>query len=398
MTPSARLAAAASILENLDFTRLVDPQLKRWQREHRFAGSGDKRAIADRVYTCLRQMRSAAGYAGGRTGRALVIGSLVSDDGLGVDAIAALCVGGYGLDPLTDEERVVLSAAPVFESEAARVDWPDWLMPQTVRAFGAAAADELDALRARAPLDLRVNTLRCTLEAARASLAEQGMEAEPVAVSSTALRLPPGTPVATSAAFAEGLVEPQDAASQAVVAFTQVEPDQTVLDYCAGAGGKTLALAAQMQNRGYLYAHDIDARRMEELPERAKRCGAKIIERISTEHLKSEMYDVVLVDAPCSGSGSWRRDPLGKWRLTPERLESFEAAQREAVNTAAHFVRGGGTLTYATCSVLPSENDDQVARVLAGRPDLTLEDTLALWPHRDGCDGFYAARFRKRGD
>lgn len=397
MTPSARLAAAASILEALDFTRLIDPQLKRWQRDNRFAGAGDKRAIADRVYTCLRQMRSAATYAGGRMGRALVLGSLVSDDGLSVDEIAELCTGGYGLDPLTEAERTALSATPIFETEAARFDWPDWLMPHVIRSFGADVGDEIEALRHRAPLDLRVNTLRGAVEFAQKSLADVGMEAEPVPHSETALRLAPGTRVTASAAYAEGLVEPQDAASQAVVDFAKVEPDQTVLDYCAGAGGKTLALAARMQNRGTLYAHDIDPRRMEDLPDRAKRCGVKIIERVATDRLSPEACDAVLVDAPCSGSGSWRRDPLGKWRLTPQRLEELEAAQRDALGNAASYVRTDGTLTYATCSVLPNENADQVTWFLQRRPDFQLQATLSLWPHRDQCDGFFAARFRRSG-
>ncbi len=397
MTPSARLAAAASILDTLDLTRLVDPQLKAWARQNRFAGSGDRRAIADRIYTVLRRRRSSAAQGGAETGRALVLGSLVTEDGLGVDQISDICSGSYGLDPLSADERRALSSKPVPDSPGAELDWPDWLYPQAEHVFGASIAAELDALRQRAPLDLRVNTLRATRSEVIANLQDEtGISAEPVGIAETALRLPSATRILQSRAFEEGLIEPQDAASQAVALFARAEPDKRVLDFCAGAGGKTLALAAQMQNRGELIAHDVDPRRMQDIPNRAARVGVDIIRRAAIAGLTEGRFDTVLVDAPCSGSGSWRRDPLGKWRLTDDRLAELHSAQREALSQAAAYVRQGGRLTYATCSVLPSENSGQVAYFLELNKDFELEDTLELWPDRDGCDGFYAARFYRR--
>ena len=397
MTPAARLAAAAEILDSLSLNSLIDPQLKTWARKNRYAGSGDRRAIADRIFTVLRRKYSSAAASGGDSGRCLVLGSLVVDDGLPVDAIAALCEGPYGLDPLSEPERVSLSATPSFATDSERLDWPDWLYPQAESVFQDQVAAELDALRKRAPLDLRVNTLRGTRSEAIERLADEiGITAAPVPVAQTALRLAASTRVQNTEAYQTGLIEPQDAASQAVATFAQAKPGGRTLDFCAGAGGKTLALAAVMKNQGELIAHDVDPKRMEDLPNRAARAGAKIIRRASIAGLKPERFDTVLVDAPCSGSGSWRRDPLGKWRLTPERLQQLQQAQREAMSTAAIYIKPGGALTYATCSILPSENREQVDLFLASNAEYNLEDTLNLWPARDDCDGFFAARFRRQ--
>jgi len=399
VTPGARLAAAAEIIDGLDLERLIDPQLKAWARRNRFAGSGDRRAIADRVFTVLRRMRSSAAVIGAESGRALVLGSLVTEDGLEPDAMSELCGGTYGLEPLNDHERRALRAEPIYESDAARLDWPDWLFPQAEAAFVDEVATELDALRRRAPLDIRVNTLRGTREiAAERLFNENGIRAETLSVADTALRLPAATSIQQTEAYLSGLIEPQDAASQAAAAFVAAQPGARVLDFCAGAGGKTLALAAQMQNTGEIAAHDVNPKRMDELPARAARAGVRIIRRTATAGLRQGYYDAVLVDAPCSGSGSWRRDPLGKWRLTPERLADLQEAQREALSAAARYVRPGGTLTFATCSVLPSENSDQVAQFLSANSTFEIEEMRNFWPARDGCDGFFAARFRKTSD
>lgn len=395
MTPAARLAAAAEILDGLDYSRLVDPQLKAWARKNRYAGSGDRRAIADRVYTCLRKKRSSAVFGGGSSGRALALGSLAVEDGLDAATISSLCPGGYGLDPLTDAERDTLVRPMKALDTGERLDWPDWLLDEAKKAFGKVLDTELEALRNRAPLDLRVNTLRGTRSKAQSDLTLEGIEATPIKVCDTALRLPAATSILNSSAFRDGLVEPQDAASQAVAIFANAQSGQTVLDYCAGAGGKTVALAAQMDNRGTLLAHDVDPRRMKDLPDRAERCGISIIRRCVPAELLPESCDTVLVDAPCSGSGSWRRDPLGKWRLTPERLAELHLAQADALQNASRFVAAGGLLTYATCSVLPSENCDQVARFVLQNPNFIVDDALELWPDRDETDGFFATRFRR---
>ncbi len=390
MTPAARLAAAADILDTLGLTRPVEPQLKSWARGNRYAGSKDRRAISDRVYTVLRRLRSASLQGGGETGRLRVLGSLVAVDGLSVDTIEGLCAGGYGLAPLTDAERVALSCMPDWPSEGARLDWPDWLMEQAVEAFGEGVERELDALRQRAPIDLRVNTLKASREQAILALGESGLDPLPLAAP-TALRLPAGSAVAHSRAWREGLVELQDAGSQAIAAMVGAQPGETVLDYCAGAGGKTLALAAAMQNQGRLFAYDVEPGRMADLPERAGRAGVRCLTRLQKCDLAAleGVCDRVLVDAPCSGSGSWRRDPAGKWRLTPEGLSRLTALQDAALDAALRYLRPGGVLVYATCSVLRVENEARIDALLARHPFLTAGQSLHLHPARDECDGFF---------
>lgn len=397
MTPAARLAAVAGILDTFDLARPVEVQLRAWARGNRYAGSKDRRAIADRLYTILRRWRSCAAQGGGGTGRARVLGSLAAVDGLSTGEIAGLCIDGYGLPWLNDTEWTILSREPDWASGAERLDWPDWLWGAAVEAFGPETARELDALRGRAPVDLRVNTLKATLAQALAALEEDGIShAEPRPP--LALRLPPGTPVLTTRAWREGLVELQDAGSQAVAAMTGARPGETVLDACAGGGGKTLALAAMMENRGRLLAFDVATARMADLPERARRAGATRIEilRGDAPERQGGACDRVLVDAPCSGSGSWRRDPVGKWRLTPAMLSALTRMQDEALDTALPALRPGGTLVYATCSVLRAENEDRIAALLARHPGLSLEETRRLHPARDGCDGFFAARLSLR--
>lgn len=395
MTPSARLAAAAAILDDLDWSRPVEPQLKAWARSNRYAGSKDRRAIADRIYTILRRRRTCAAPLGADTGRALVLGSLSAADGLSVDEITALCGGGYGLAALTETETTALASPPAFDTPAARLDWPDWLYPQAQTAFGSATDIELDALRQRAPVDLRVNLLKSTAETARSALQDEGFAPETVSGTPAALRLPPASSIARSAAFADGLIELQDASSQTVALFTQARAGQTVLDYCAGAGGKTLALAAMMQNTGALHAYDVAPERMRDLPDRASRAGASlnIIRTADALQRLRGQCDVVLVDAPCSGSGSWRRDPMAKWRLTPETLAHCHAMQSEALAAAAAFVRPGGRLIYATCSILPSENGVQASGFLSRNDGFRSDDTLTRHTARDGGDGFFAACF-----
>jgi 16S rRNA (cytosine967-C5)-methyltransferase len=392
MTPSARLAAATDILDTLDLSRPVEPQLKAWARANRYAGSKDRRAIADRVYAVLRHRRSSAAHGGGESGRALLLGSLIAVDRLSMAEMDVVCSGGYGLAPLTDAERAILSRIPDWSSEAERLDWPEWLWEEAVAAFGTDTASELAALRRRAPLDLRVNTLKATPKAAMQALRAEGLE--PERVGPLALRLPPGAPVQRGAAWAGGLVELQDAGSQAVAALTGAQPGETVLDYCAGAGGKTLALAAATEDRGAVLAHDIAPARMADLPERARRAGIGAIRFVSAADLKDweGRCDRVLVDAPCSGSGSWRRDPAGKWTLTRARLDDVMQTQDAVLASAARYTCCGGALTYATCSILKGENEERVAAFIARNPAFRLDKQVRLHPARDCTDGFFAAR------
>ncbi len=395
MTPGARLAAAAGIMDILDFQVSVDVQLKAWARRNRYAGSGDRRAIADRVYSVLRKKRSSAITGGGTDGRALILGNLVAEDGLSVDEIAGLCCGPYGLAPLSEQEKRHLGDQPLFVDDAEKFDWPEWLYPEALAAFGKAAGHELNALRSRAPVDLRVNLLAATREHAINMLAAEGITAHILDHSDTALRVAPSTPVSKTDAYNSGVVELQDAASQVVADFARVTSGDTVLDFCAGGGGKTLALAARMENRGYISAFDVNAERMADLPNRIGRAGITIIECVPAFGLRKNYYDAVLVDAPCSGSGSWRRDPSGKWRLNAEGLDGIFRAQRDALINASDCVKPEGTLTYATCSVLPVENRRQIDWFLSERTGFRLEETRTLWPYRDDCDGFYMARLRR---
>ena len=406
MTPSARLAAAAEILDTWlagydapagdQKPTPIDVSLSVWGRANRYAGSKDRAAIADRVYGCLRRMASLGGRMGARTGRALVLGSLREIDAMTPEEIGALAADGrYGIGALEAAELAALSDTPDLPAAQA-LDWPEWLLSEAQRAFGPALQDELSAMRDRAPVDLRVNRLKADRDSAMAALAAEGVAALPHPLSPDALRCAPGTPVARTRAYLDGLVELQDAASQAAALMAAAAPGETVLDYCAGGGGKTLALAAQMQGRGRLIAHDVAPARMRDLPERAQRAGAhgEMIDTQDLEELR-DACDLVYVDAPCSGSGSWRRDPEGKWRLTPEALAHVQAAQIEALTAAAAYVRPGGRLVYATCSILPCENADQVAGFLAAHSGFSLKNSASYWPARDGADGFYCASLHK---
>jgi 16S rRNA (cytosine967-C5)-methyltransferase len=268
---------------------------------------------------------------------------------------------------------------------AEALDLPDWLLPLWQESFGADAAPVADALRQRAPVFLRVNLARAGREAAIAALAEEGITAKPHPLASSALEVTGNArKVQTSDAYASGLVELQDAASQAVVEALPLADGMRVLDHCAGGGGKTLAMAARA--RLALCAHDAAPRRMADLPARAARAGVQVTLTERPEDLAP--FDLVLVDAPCSGSGSWRRDPEGKWALTPARLATRVAEQAAILHRAAGMVRPGGYLAYATCSLLVTENAGQIAAFRAAMPGWESRADRAFTPLTGG-DGFY---------
>jgi len=395
MTPGARVQAAIEVVDGwLKADEGLDRVLTRWGRAHRFAGSKDRAGIADLVYDAVRRMRSAAWVAGAGAGdmmpdgdpprgRDLLRGSLVLD---GIDPATLFTGQGHAPAPLSGGERRPrpLAGAP----RAVRLDLPDWI--DTLLADRAEA--ELVPLRHRAPLDLRVNALKATREDALAALARDGIAAQPVPLAPMALRVSDrARHVQRSQAYRSGMVEIQDAASQAAAAFAAARPGETVLDLCAGGGGKTLALAADMANRGRLIAHDIAPSRMAALPERAARAGAAVA-LIRTPELDTlrGRCDLVLVDAPCSGSGAWRRNADAKWRLTEAALATLCRTQAELLAEAAGLAAPGGRIVYVTCSVLPQENAAQVLRFVASDPawQIAAERTFAL---TDGGDGFYAA-------
>ncbi len=386
MTPGARIAAAIGLIDAfLAGSDPMDRMLTRWGRENRYAGSGDRRAIADLVYDGLRRLRSAS-WAGGErepSGRAAMIGLLRQ---AGRDPATLFDGKGHSPEPLTAEEadaRLPDPPAPVA------LDYPDWMDDLLRTSLGADMAPVMAAMQERAPVWLRVNTLKASPADAIDVLSEDGVSAEPAGDerAPAALLVSEGARrVAASRAFAEGLVEVQDLSSQVVATMAGASPGEVVLDFCAGGGGKTLALGAEMQGQGRLLVHDADERRLADLWRRAERAGLNP-ERGDPVSLAGAC-DLVFADAPCSGSGAWRRNPDARWRLTAERLAKLTALQDEVLDQAAACVRPGGRLVYATCSMLNCENAERIAAFLARQPDFTAGAETVLRPPEPG-DGFY---------
>lgn len=359
----------------------AEAALTAWARGARYAGSGDRAAVRDHVFDALRRRRSLAALGGGADGRGLMLGALRN---AGTDP-DALFTGGHAPAPLTAAERAHLSRpAPMSEAEA--LDIPDWLAPALRDSLGDRFAPVMAAMRHRAPVYLRVNLARIPRNDAMARLAAEGIATRPGPLADTALEVTANARrIQHSATYAQGLVELQDAASQAVVAVLPVTPGMRVLDICAGGGGKALALAAR---GAAVSAHDADPRRMADLPRRAARAGVRI--PLLADPAAAGPQDLVLADVPCSGSGSWRRDPEGKWRLTPDRLQALLATQAAILDRAAGLVRPGGSLAHATCSLLRAENVDQSRGFLARHPSWRLMWDRD-WTPLEGGDGFHLA-------
>lgn len=381
MTPAARLSAAIEILDRVLAGAPAEQVLTNWARASRFAGSGDRHAVRDLVYDALRCRRSFAALGGAETGRGLILGGLRS---AGVDPETLFTGEGHAPAPLSSAD---IGQAP---TGFAALDIPDWLASQMQQDLGDAFKTVAEALRHRAPVFLRANLARGSRASARAALAEAGIEAEPHPLSPTALLVTAGARrVSASDPYTGGLVELQDAASQAVVDALPLADGMRVLDYCAGGGGKSLAMAARARVK--LLAHDSDPRRMRDLPARAKRAGIKVE---VLPGAPSGLFDLVLADAPCSGSGSWRRAPEGKWALTPQRLQDLRNIQSEILDKASALVQPRGWFAYATCSLLNAENRDQIDAFLARTGKWSLQRELRLTPI-DGADGFYLALLQR---
>jgi 16S rRNA (cytosine967-C5)-methyltransferase len=385
MTPAARLQAAIEMVDVVVSAAVrggaaADTLIARYFKTRRYAGAKDRRAVRDLAYAAIRR-------AGERpaSGRAAMIG-LARDR----PDLAALFDGSRnGPAPVGDEPIAGAGIAPV------------WLETKLAASLGP---EELPALLERAPLDLRVNRLKATREAVRAELSD----AEHGLLSPDALRLPEGTRVETLPAFLEGRVEVQDEGSQLIAAACDAAPGLTVIDLCAGAGGKTLALAAAMAGKGRLIACDVDRPRLSRLAPRAERAGATIETRLLDGGREAQgladlesRADVVLIDAPCSGTGTWRRNPEARWRLTPERLARLKAMQAHVLDFGAPLVRPGGRLVYAVCSLLDEEGRERIEAFLAAHPGWTSIDPVAvgrihgpgrrLTPAHDRTDGFFIA-------
>ncbi len=389
MTPAARIAGAIGILDRILTGTPAEQALTGWARASRFAGSGDRAALRDHVYDALRCLRSYSAQAGAAqpSGRALMIGALRAAGG---DLAAVFSGAGHAPLALTEAELAAISAAPPLAALplALRIDCPDWLLPALSDSLGDNLEPVMAAQRRRAPVFLRVNLARIGREAAVAELAQEGISADPHALAEAALLVTVNaSKIKTSRVYLEGFVELQDAASQAAVEGLPLKAGMSVLDYCAGGGGKTLAMAARA--RCDFTAHDAAAERMRDLPPRAARAGVRV--RLADRAaLDRQSFDLVLVDAPCSGSGTWRRAPDAKWRLTPERLTELTALQDLILGEAAAHVRPGGYLAYMTCSLLACENQDRIDGFLARNSGFVLQSQRCFTPLQGG-DGFYSA-------
>lgn len=429
MTPAAHISAAIEILAELSARRRpAADAIKDWGLSHRFAGSKDRAAISGLVFDALRKRASSAFVMGEETPRAIMIGALREARGLTLDTVTTLFSGeGHASAPLSAEERERFETATLDDAPAhVRGDYPDWLAERLEAAFGDAAAEEGRALAERAPVDLRVNILKASREDALRRLAH--LHPEPTPLSPLGLRLSPGPhgrgpALAAEPAYVKGLVELQDEGSQLAALLCAAQPGEQILDLCAGGGGKTLALAGQTHNRGQIYAYDDDGRRLTPIYPRLERAGARNVQvrapRGAADVLADleARCDLVLIDAPCTGTGTWRRHPDAKWRLAPGALESRIAEQRALLEQARRFVKPGGRLVYVTCSLLRDENEDQIAQFLAERSEFSAVPAeaaaeqaglpelarfasphgpgLRLGPRVSGTDGFFVAVLRR---
>lgn len=386
MTPGARIAAAIEILDTYLSGTAVEQALTGWGRSHRFAGSKDRAAIRDHVFDAVRRLRSSAALGGAENGRAIMIGMLRGQE---IDPDTLFTGEGHAPEVLTAAERTH-KADP---SRADRLDCPDWMLPLFDESLGAKADAVLETLRHRAPVFLRVNTARATLSQAQDALAGEGIETQPHLLATTALEVTQNPrKINGSQAFSNGWVELQDAASQAVVEALDITPGMRVLDYCAGGGGKALAMAALGAK---VTAHDIAPARMKDIPARAARAGCQIRLAQTHELPSLGMFDLVLADAPCSGSGSWRRAPQGKWLMTAERFSELLDMQKSILSELPAFVGASGEIAYATCSVLDQENTMQVADFMSKNTDWS-EAAHVAFSTLDGGDGFYLSRLKRK--
>jgi 16S rRNA (cytosine967-C5)-methyltransferase len=421
MRDGGRIAAAVEVLADIEARRRpAHLALKAWGGEARYAGAKDRAFVSGLVLDVLRRRRSLAWMMAEESDRARTLGAVRYVWGWPLDRIEAAAAELHGPGELTETERLRL-AQPVPLNDAPPPvvgDYPDWLDGPLARVFGEGRALEVQAMTARAPVDLRINTLKSDADHVLKALAP--FHPELLGFPSGAVRIPPpaaserAAPVEAAPAFERGWFEVQDAGSQIAAATAGEVRGRQVLDFCAGGGGKTLALAAAMGNTGQLYAYDADARRLADTVRRSQRAGVRNLQVRSPidpkalEGLEGRM-DLVFVDAPCTGSGAWRRHPDTKWRLTPQQLERRLGDQNAVLAGAAPYVKPGGRLIYVTCSLLAEENDERVAAFAAAHPAFTSEAVelagaeawrtpdgyLRMTPRTAGTDGFFVATMKR---
>jgi len=421
MRDGGRVAAALAVLEDMAARhKPAHLALRSWGEGARYAGAKDRAFVAGLVLDVLRRRRSLAWRMGEETERARALAALRFVWDWPQTRLEAVADEPHGPGALNDTERrrlddpIPLAAAPA----PVRGDYPDWMDESLARVFGQTRAAEGEAMAARAPVDLRVNTLKS--DAAHVTKALAAFGPQPLGFPPDGLRIAPpaaserAAPVEAAPEFAKGWFEVQDAGSQIAAAVASDIAGRQVLDYCAGGGGKTLALGAAMRGTGQLYAYDSDARRLKETVTRAQRAGLRNLQVRSPMRgdalagLEGRM-DLVFVDAPCTGSGTWRRHPDAKWRLTPAQRERRMAEQDAILAAASRFVKPGGRLIYATCSLFAEENEDRVAAFLAEGAGFAVEPIakagterwrtdagfLRLTPRTAGTDGFFVATLRR---
>ena len=429
MTPAARIAAAIEVLGDIEGRRRpAADAMKDWGLSHRFAGSSDRAAISSLVFDALRRKSSSAWLMSENGPRAETLGMLRRTRSLSLEAIEALFSGeGHAPAKLSETERARLAAVDLAGAPTHVVgDFPEWLAPHFEASFGDEAADEGEALAERAPVDLRANLLKTTRDKALTHLAHLAPEATPLSPIGLRIAIRPdgrGPALGAEPAYVKGLIEVQDEGSQLAVLLTEAKPGLQVLDLCAGAGGKTLAMAAMMANKGQIYATDDDGRRLAPIFARLERSGARNVQVRSPKGEADVLADLegrcdlVLIDAPCTGSGAWRRNPDAKWRIRPGALDQRIKEQDEALEKALRFVKPGGRMVYVTCSLFRAENEDRIATLLARCDGLLPVDAAAqakasglpaladhrspfgpgfrLSPRATGTDGFYVATLAK---
>ena len=407
MRLAGRLAAAITVLTEVDaHRRPASEALKGWGLANRFAGAGDRAAIGNLVYDALRRRASHAYAMGDTSARAAVLSVAVRDWGLTTEALeTALAEDPHAPEALTEGERAALgNPEPLATApDHIRADLPEWVVPEFVGQFGEGWVEEGAGMTLRPPVDLRVNALKSDAERVSRSLARFSPQPGLVPL---ALRLPAGpgdarTPnVLTDEAYLKGWFEVQDQGSQVAALLAGARPGEQVLDLCAGAGGKTLAMAAMMGNKGQIFAHDSDRFRLAPIYDRLKRAGVRNAQvRPPNPGALDDLVgklDRVVIDAPCTGSGTWRRRPDAKWKLTPAQLAERVAEQASILDDGVRYVKPGGTLVYITCSVLNSENVLQAEAFLARHPDFTAAPADRPWHALMSGTGA-RARFLKRG-
>ena len=435
MTPGARIEAAIQLLDEIDKARApADDVVGEYFRRHRFAGVKDRAAISGHIYAVLRH-RAALDWWLGRMapslshhGRTRLFVALLLIEEWSPQEIKDACDGDRFRPPRlsSDEERLldmIAGAKLVHRDMSPDVagNYPTWLRPHLEAALGPSLPREIAALNEAAPLDLRVNVLKSDREKARAALKRADIDAVRTPLSPIGLRVFERIPLATLDVFKSGALEVQDEGSQIAALLADAKPGTRVVDFCAGAGGKTLALAASMDNRGHLVACDVSAHRLERATQRLRRAGVSIVQRqpLSGHRDKwvkrhAQGFDRVLVDAPCTGTGTWRRNPDAKWRLKPEDLAELAALQADILDSAQRLVKPGGRLVYVTCSLLREEDESQVEHFLATHADFSLIPIAEIWrtviggdapirdpmlrltPARNGTDGFFVAAMERR--